>query len=117
MNAEVFMKYAERYEQIMSSFPESAFCARFSMSGELPPASPQFTLAVLKYLNLSSEEFYLWKKSYVADDVWKIWEHELMRIIPASKERMARARVRVSVLPRVLRFRKKGTAVTDDDAI
>jgi hypothetical protein len=81
MNAEVFMKYAERYEQIMGSFPEDAFRARFSLSEELPPVSPQLTLAVLKYLNLASEEFYLWKKQYVADDVWKIWEHELIRIL------------------------------------
>ena len=57
MNAEVFIKYAERYEQIMSCFPEDAFRARFSMSEELPPSSPQLTLAVLRYLNLSSEEF------------------------------------------------------------
>jgi hypothetical protein len=81
MNAEVFMKYAERYEQVMSYFPENAFRARFSMSEELPPPSPQLTLAVLKYLNLSSEEFYLWQKKYVAEEVWKIWEHELIRIL------------------------------------
>jgi len=81
MNAEVFMKYAERYEQIMSSFPEDAFRARFSMSEELPPQSAQLTLAVLRYLNMSSEEFYLWKKKYVADEVWKIWEDELIRIL------------------------------------
>jgi hypothetical protein len=81
MNAEVFMKYAERYEQIMSCFPEDAFRARFSMSEDLPPPSAQLTLAVLRYLNMSSEEFYLWKKKYVADEVWKIWEDELIRIL------------------------------------
>jgi hypothetical protein len=81
MNAEVFMKYAERYEQVMSCFPENAFRARFSMSEELPSPSPQLTLAVLKYLNLSSEEFYLWKRKYVEDAVWKMWEHELVRIL------------------------------------
>lgn len=81
MNAEVFMKYAERYEQIMSSFPENAFRARFSMSEELPPPSEKLTLAILKYLNLSSEEFYLWQKKYVDDEVWKIWEHELIRML------------------------------------
>lgn len=81
MNAEVFMKYAERYEQIMSCFPEDAFRARFSLGEELPPPSAQLTLAVLRYLNMSSEEFYLWKKEYVADEVWKIWEDELIRIL------------------------------------
>jgi hypothetical protein len=81
MNAEVFMKYAERYEQIMSGFPHDAFRARFSMSEELPSSSPELTLAVLRYLNLSSEEFYLWQKKYVDDEVWEIWEHELIRIL------------------------------------
>jgi hypothetical protein len=45
MNAEVFMKYAERYEQIMSGFPQDAFCARFSMSEELPSSSPALKLS------------------------------------------------------------------------
>jgi len=81
MNAEVFMKYAERYEQIMSCFPENAFRARFNIDKELPAASPQLTLAALNYVNVSGEEFYLWKKKYVADEAWKIWEHELIRTL------------------------------------
>ena len=81
MNAEVFMKYAERYEKVMSEFPSDAIHVRFDTENDLPPISPKLTLAVLKYLNLSSEEFYLWKRKYVANEVWKIWEHELVRML------------------------------------
>ncbi len=77
----LFMKYTERYEQIMASYPENAVGARLDLSGEPPEASIPLTLAVLKYLNLCSEEFYLWKSGLVEDAVWKIWEEELKRTI------------------------------------
>lgn len=78
MNAQIFMTYAERYERIMESFPD--FHVRFDFDNP-PPESDQLRLCILKYLNLSSEEFYLWKSKYIANDVWRIWEHELKRML------------------------------------
>src|ERR1043165_3170169 len=81
MNAQIVMAYAERYERIMESFPD--FHLRFDIDNP-PPESDQLTLCVLKYLNLSSEEFYMWKSKYLADKVWKIWEHELKRMLQSK---------------------------------
>jgi len=81
MNAQIVMKYAERYEKIMDSFPREAFRLRFDLDSELPPPSQELTACVLKYLNLCSEEFYLRKKGYIAKDVWSIWEGELNRTL------------------------------------
>ena len=39
------------------------------------------TEAVLEYLNLSSEEFYLWKRGYLSSEIWQIWESELIRTL------------------------------------
>lgn len=78
---EMVMKYAERYEKIMDAFPPEAFRLRFNLEAELPPRSDKLTLAVLKYLNLCSEEYYLHKRGYLAKDVWRIWEEELMRTL------------------------------------
>lgn len=80
MNAQMVMKYAERYEKIMDSFPQEAFRLRFDLDSELPP-SQELTICVLKYLNLCSEEFYLRKNGYIAKDVWSIWEDELIRTL------------------------------------
>jgi hypothetical protein len=77
----LFMKYTERYEQIMSSYPDEALPARLDLEGELPEPSAPLTLAVLRYLNLCSEEYYLWQKGYIEDKVWKIWEAELNRTL------------------------------------
>ncbi|HEV2665479.1 MAG TPA: hypothetical protein VG324_11240, partial [Blastocatellia bacterium] len=80
-NAQMVIKYAERYEKIMDSFPQEAFRLRFDLDSELPTPSQELTTCVLKYLNLCSEEFYLRKKSYIAKDVWSIWEAELNRTL------------------------------------
>jgi hypothetical protein len=80
INAEILMKYAERYEHILDKFPHDALFARFD-SRALPPQSAQLTLCLLKYLNLCSEEFYLWKNGYLAKSVWVVWEGDLKRMI------------------------------------
>ncbi|MEP6925862.1 MAG: hypothetical protein ABI954_15450 [Pyrinomonadaceae bacterium] len=83
MNVQVLMTYSERYERIMESFPENAFRSRFNME-TLPPETEQLTIAILRYLNMCSEEFYFWQSKYIDDKVWKIWEHELRRMLSSK---------------------------------
>ena len=80
INIQILMKYTERYERILDEFPEEGLTARFD-SAFLPPPNRKLTLCVLKYLNLCSEEFYLWKHKYLAEQVWRIWEGDLKRMI------------------------------------
>ena len=47
----------------------------------LPPENPELSLCVLRYLNLSSEEFYLRKSGYLDKQLWAIWEDELKRTL------------------------------------
>ena len=79
MNAQVFLEYTKRYEDVMDSFPESARAARLDISSDPPPESPELTTAVLRYVNLCSEEFYLCKRRYLSKEIWRIWESELKR--------------------------------------
>src|SRR5215210_5658968 len=81
MNAQVFTDYNNRYDEILTSFPASAWEARFNLDTNLPEESMELTLCVLRYLNLSSEEFYLYKRGYLRRDVWDIWEGELLRTL------------------------------------
>jgi hypothetical protein len=80
MNAQVLLKYTERYERILEQFPENARDARFDTT-VLPPQSSQLTLCVLKYMNLCSEEYYLKQHGYLSESVWHIWEGDLKRMI------------------------------------
>jgi hypothetical protein len=80
MNVQILMKYTERYEHILDEFPKDALLARFD-SQTLPPQSAELTLCLLKYLNLCSEEYYLWKHKYLDKTVWAIWEGDLKKMI------------------------------------
>ncbi len=84
MNAQIFMTYTQRYEAIMACFPEGARSARFGDLTELPPSSPALNLAILRYLNLCSEEFYLCATGHLDRKLWEIWEHELKRMLQSA---------------------------------
>src|SRR5439155_25648979 len=81
MNAQIFSDMNQRYDDILNGFPKEAWESRFKLDTTLPPQSQELTLCSLRYLNLSSEEFYLYKKKYIRREVWKIWEGELLRTL------------------------------------
>jgi hypothetical protein len=81
MNAQVFTELNQRYDEILQAFPENAWDARFHLDTGMPPPSLQLTLCALRYLNLSSEEFYLYRSKYIRKKVWKMWQGELNRTL------------------------------------
>jgi hypothetical protein len=93
-NVQVFLEYTKRYTDIMNMFPAEARKARLDMFGEAPPKSDELSLAVLRYLNLCSEEFYLCKRKYLSKHVWKIWEAELKRTLTSTLVRREWTRLR-----------------------
>ena len=80
-NAQIFIEYTGRYEKIMEFFPPQAISVRLDSAGSPPEESQELTLAALKYINLCSEEFYLYTRKYLKKEVWLIWEEELKRTL------------------------------------
>ncbi len=85
----VFMKYTERYEQVMAAFPPGVSATRIDSSGQIPELTEELKLSLLRYFNLCSEEFSLWKKKYLENDIWKMWEAELQRTLSTPLYRRA----------------------------
>lgn len=81
LEAQMFLALTERYETIMCAFPKDAFATRLASDHRIPPESDELTLAVLRYLNLCSEEFYLWRRGYLPGTLWDIWRAELERML------------------------------------
>ncbi|HXM23940.1 MAG TPA: hypothetical protein VN948_21975 [Terriglobales bacterium] len=98
INAQILMKYTERYEHILGEFPEDALLGRFDSHAPLPAQSAQLTICLLKYLNLCSEEYYLWKHKYLAKTVWTVWEGDLKRIVGSPLLQREWPRLRVEYL-------------------
>lgn len=80
-NAQVFLEYTKRYSEIMNRFPPEALKARLNLLATPPEKSDELSLAILRYLNLCAEEFYLCKQKYLSSHVWGIWESELKRTL------------------------------------
>lgn len=79
-NLDAFTHYAGKYERIMSSFPDDAYMYRFEIDKPIQ-SNQEVRLAVLKYLNLTSEEYYLQKDGYISSEIWKIWKPEIIRTL------------------------------------
>jgi hypothetical protein len=83
-NIQIFLQYTQRYENIMDCFPEDARFYRLNSNKELPPERSELTVAVLKYINLCSEEFYLRESGQLSKKVWNIWKEELDRTLQSN---------------------------------
>ena len=81
MNAQLFLEFTKRFEEIMQSFPENAWSVRTDLDDTLPEPSSELSLAALRYLNLCGEEYYLYTKKMLSKEVWEIWEAELKRTL------------------------------------
>jgi hypothetical protein len=81
MNAQIFSDMNQRYDEISKDFPKAAWESRFHLDTALPAEGDELTLCALRYLNLSSEEFYLYKRKYIRREVWKMWEGEILRTL------------------------------------
>jgi hypothetical protein len=79
-NFNAFTHYTKRYDEIMGSFPEATYLLRFDLNQAIQ-SNEEVRLSVLKYLNMTSEEYYLWRDKYLGDKVWKIWLPEIKRTL------------------------------------
>ena len=80
-NSQIYLEYTKRYSVIMDKFPPEGLKARLNLFAKPPEGSHELSLAALRYLDLCSEEFYLYKKKYVSSHIWRIWEAELKRTL------------------------------------
>jgi hypothetical protein len=81
MNAQLFLEFTKRFEEVMQSFPKNIWPSRLNIGGKPPPKSKVLSLSVLRYLNLCSEEYYLCQKGWLYKETWEIWEQELIRTL------------------------------------
>lgn len=79
-NFNAFTHYTKRFEDIMASFPENAYVLRFELD-KVVTDQEEVRISVLKYLNMTSEEYYLHKEGYLDDKVWEIWLPEIRRTL------------------------------------
>ena len=89
VNAQMYMEYTKRCDQILLDFPCEV---RLNLAEAAPGSVSQ--LRTLRYFNLCSEEFCMWKNRYLSPQVWRIWEEEIKRFLRSPLARAEWEKIR-----------------------
>jgi hypothetical protein len=82
MNAQLFLDYTKRFDELMRANDGSNDDFGTVMESRQPGATgPGHATLLRRYLNLCSEEFYLWRRGYLSTGIWAIWEREIVRTL------------------------------------
>ena len=76
INMQVVIHFSERFEKVLDTFPDDFFIKDYSTE-ELPPRSMEMTKKIIKYLNLTAEEHYLYHRKYMSKELWQRWEKDI----------------------------------------
>lgn len=106
MSCQVFLAYNERYEKIMEAFPRGSLESRLRLGETLPERSEELSICILRYLNLCSEEFFLYRKGFLSKKIWAVWKPEIERMLrsPLMLREWQRIRVEFKAYPDFFAF-------------
>ena len=79
MNAQLFLEFTKRYDEVMIPLRSAGIHA--DLASEDSTDNADFDQVLLRYLNLCSEEFYLYRNHFMSKRIWRIWEAEISRTV------------------------------------
>lgn len=63
----LFSEYTRRYQELLINMPPNMVCCTDHLNDEI-------LIYMRLYFDLCSEEFHLWKKGMIPNQVWEIWK-------------------------------------------
>ena len=90
-----FVEYTKRYQEIILNFPEGINRKDFVIENIKDEAEKNKTMRYMRaYIDLCFEEHTLYKKDFIDDDLWSIWEGGMKSAFskPAFKQAWAAIR-------------------------
>jgi hypothetical protein len=81
VNAQIFFEIANRYHNMLQTFPISEWMARLNPNDEAPLATPELTSGVLRYFAIVHFAFVLHQLRYLSKDLWRILQAEHHRTL------------------------------------
>jgi hypothetical protein len=81
LNAQMFIEFSKRFEELLRLFPTEAWLANRKSGQELPPSSKEITECVLYCLQFVADVYHLHEAGYISNRLWKLWEREIRRTL------------------------------------
>ncbi len=98
LNAQMFIEFSNRFQQLLRTFPKEAWMANHSASLPLPPSGPQLTECAIYCIHFVADVYYLHLGGYVSAKLWRIWEREIKRTLtgPVFQRELAAVEIEFS---------------------
>ena len=81
LNAQMFIEFSRRFQQLLRMFPTEAWMANLTHSLPVPPPSQELTECAIYCMHFVADVYYLRKDGYVSAKLWKVWEREIKRTL------------------------------------
>jgi len=77
--AQIVTHYSARFQDLMDAAPDAL--RGIGAVRDLPPRSPELTVWLMKYLDLTFEEWYMHRRGYFPSDLWRIWALDIKEFL------------------------------------
>jgi hypothetical protein len=77
LNAQMFIEFSRRFQELLRLFPTEAWLANRNASQPLPPPSQELTDCTLYTIQLVADLHYLHKGGYITKNLWLLCEREI----------------------------------------
>jgi hypothetical protein len=81
LNAQMFIEFSKRFEELLRLFPTEAWLANRRPHQELPPCSTEITECTLYCIQFVADVYHLHEAGYISNRLWSLWEREIKRTL------------------------------------
>jgi hypothetical protein len=81
LNAQMFIEFSRRFEDLLRLFPTEAWLANRSAGQPLPPPSQELTDCTLYCIQFIADVYLLQKSGYISNRLWMLWDSEIKRTL------------------------------------
>jgi hypothetical protein len=81
LNAQMFIEFSARFQELLRLFPTDAWLANLNPSRPLPPQSQDVRDCTLYCVQLIADVYHLRQAGYITKRLWLLWEREIKHTI------------------------------------
>jgi len=81
LNAQMFIEFSGRFQEILRMFPTQAWLANYNPSQPMPPSSQEITDCTLYSIQFIADAYHLRKNGLISRKIWLLWERQIKRTL------------------------------------
>jgi hypothetical protein len=81
LNAQMYIEFSGRFQELLRMFPTEAWLANRNPSLTLPPSSQELTDCTLYCVQFVADVYHLHRTGHMSKKMWRLWEPEIKRTL------------------------------------